>query len=370
MLFVLNTFAQTYNTRFKVLSADQSRLEVVLQINTSFGNNNQFGGGNFFTIPNMEAISFPLNPVHGVDYIYHNFYGGIYDSDVKFQDGTLPWIYPNLSINIFTEEYQATVVPSSPHWIDVVTLYFTVTDYTKLDTIIAGYRMQYTSIYSPDRITMWQPGEMGTLSYTYSPPVLMNAHIPFIQPYGVAPWNYNGTENVFALASGIYDWVLVEARGEIINNTQQIFHQTVGFLMSDKTIRGYNSGNIKFGNISGDYYIVVKHRNHLPVMSRNKFQISEGFSYGNYDFMTDTSKVYGGASALTRLADNTYWFIGGDTDRNGIVNVLDYAAIRNNLFSVGYHLGDTDNNGVVNVLDYRPIQNNLFKVSQIPTGIK
>lgn len=208
-----------------------------------------------------------------------------------------------------------------------------------------------------------------------------NAYIPLSQPFNIPPWNYNGTEHVSVLPSGVVDWVLVETRGLYAYqlDAQEVLYRRAGFLKTDGTIVATDNDTIRFGttfgdsiwrdinaqNTSGDFYFVIYQRNHIPVMSKNPVRFMDGYLSVNYDF-TNPTKVWKDTLGLSKLPDGSYSMIGGDADGNGIVNVLDYAPVSQNLFTTGYKRADTDNNGVVNVLDYAPIRNNLFRVNQLP----
>lgn len=208
-----------------------------------------------------------------------------------------------------------------------------------------------------------------------------NSYIPLNQPYNITPWNYNGTESVSSIPSGIIDWILVELRGLYVPqfNCQEVLYRRAGFLKNDGTIVGTDNDTIRFGttfgdgrwenipsqNTSGDFYLVIYHRNHIPVMSKKAIRFMEGYISVNYDF-TKPENVYPDSSAITKLSDGSYVMPGGDATGNGIVNVLDYTPISQNLFNTGYRMEDTDNNGVVNILDYGKVSNNLFKTNKLP----
>ena len=208
-----------------------------------------------------------------------------------------------------------------------------------------------------------------------------NPYIPLSQPFNISPWNYNGTESVTVLPTGVVDWVLVELRGLYAYqlDAQEVLYRRAGFLKTDGTIVAIDNDTIRYGttfaddrwanipahNESGDFHLVVYQRNHIPVMSKNPVRFMDGYISVNYDLSVPPN-VWKDSLGLTKLSDGTYTMIGGDADGNGIVNVLDYAPVSQNLFTTGYKRADTDNNGVVNVLDYAAVRNNLFKVNQLP----
>lgn len=84
--------------------------------------------------------------------------------------------------------------------------------------------------------------------------------IPLISPYESDP------KTVESLPAKTVDWVLVELRDK--NNSSQIVKSCTAFLLSDGNIVDSDGGSsLKFEVAEDNYYIVIKHRNHIPVMS-------------------------------------------------------------------------------------------------------
>ncbi|MFZ1289758.1 MAG: TIM-barrel domain-containing protein [Melioribacteraceae bacterium] len=102
--------------------------------------------------------------------------------------------------------------------------------------------------------------------------LLQNDLIPKSQPYNILPWNYEGSENVQEIPDNAVDWVLVELRTSEDVKSQI---RRAGFLMNDGVILALDGlSNLTFENVlNGDYYIVIYHRNHLPVMSSEKVHV-------------------------------------------------------------------------------------------------
>lgn len=187
--------------------------------------------------------------------------------------------------------------------------------------------------------------------------------IPLNQPYNSSPWNYLGNETVTTLPSGVVDWVLVELRSN--TNSNSMIGRRAGFIMSNGYIVDLDGINpINFPLVpAGEYYIVIRHRNHLSIMSASKVSLSS--SYVFYDFTDSLNKAYGN-EPMVLLADQKYAMYAGDGDANGAINVIDYGTVGNYLFQTGYFQGDLDLNGIVNVLDYGKTNQNLLKVSNVP----
>ncbi len=94
--------------------------------------------------------------------------------------------------------------------------------------------------------------------------------VPSGQPYNTAPWNYPGTETASVTSGGdIVDWVLVELRtGATPATATTVVATKAGLLKNNGTIVDADGfTNLNFNAAPGNYYIVVYHRNHLPIMS-------------------------------------------------------------------------------------------------------
>jgi len=92
------------------------------------------------------------------------------------------------------------------------------------------------------------------------------AKIPYEQPFIGLPWSYPGTESVSMIPENVVDWILVELRNNI--DTSIVEDSRAGFLLKDGKIVDLDGTSPLHFKVNGDtYYIVVKHRNHLSVMS-------------------------------------------------------------------------------------------------------
>ncbi len=185
--------------------------------------------------------------------------------------------------------------------------------------------------------------------------------LPLNQPYNVEPWNINREIIINNIAENYVDWVLVQVRDDLTNTK----YTKEAILTEDGIVLNPDGSSFSFlGLSSGEYYLVIKHRNHLSIMSAQKVLIEKSKSV-EYNFTDSQSKAYG-ENSMVRLDDSKYAMIAGDGDANGVINVLDFGAVANNILLRGYTQGDTDMNGSVNVLDYSYINRNLLKASNLP----
>lgn len=183
-------------------------------------------------------------------------------------------------------------------------------------------------------------------------------YIPLNQPFNTSPWNYNGEETVNSIPEDAVDWVLLELRSGTSSSTTKA--KRAAFIKTDGSIvdlNGVSKVRIK-GVEAGDYYLVIRHRNHLAIMSASKITLSSNPSL--YDFTTASNKAYGNGGQ-TSLGNGKYGMYAGDGNGNGTVNSAD----ANNTWkqqngNIGYHAGDYDVNGGVNIVD----KNDKWKINQ------
>jgi hypothetical protein len=88
----------------------------------------------------------------------------------------------------------------------------------------------------------------------------LNTNIPLDSPYSEDP------RTASSIPGNAVDWILVELRDK--NDSTKVLESKSAFLLQDKTIRELNGTSpLNFTLPADDYYIVIKHRNHLPIMS-------------------------------------------------------------------------------------------------------
>jgi hypothetical protein len=196
--------------------------------------------------------------------------------------------------------------------------------------------------------------------------------LPLFQPYNIAPWNYNGIENVSVIPNAdIVDWVLVELRdaAQPVDATEEtIVGKMAGFLLNDGLIvnlDGYSPLNFNV-TINDNLYIVVRHISHLDIIGANPANLIED-TY-EYDFTTSEYQVYGGMSGHKEIAVGIWGMISGDGNGDGIINIDDKNGTwLNQSGQSGYKTADFDMGGKVDNQDKNEKWlENINKESQIP----
>lgn len=101
----------------------------------------------------------------------------------------------------------------------------------------------------------------------------LGSSVPLTQPYSASPWSYTGSETTdlsFITTNNIVDWVYIELRtGSSAGNATTVVARRAALVKDNGVIVDTNGSiEIDFGSVnSGNYYIAVFHRNHLPIIS-------------------------------------------------------------------------------------------------------
>ncbi len=189
-----------------------------------------------------------------------------------------------------------------------------------------------------------------------------NNLIPNNQPYNTAPWNYNGMENYQTIPTNAVDWLLVQA---IDINNNSIIETRAVLLLADGSLEdtdgtiGLVFSDIVYGN---DYYLYIRHRNHLAIQSATPLTITDGTTV--FDF-TNPTNVMGNTEQVVLLDTNTYGLHAGDINGDGTINVMDFNAY---IFALSggsnnqYRLADTDLNGIIDITDFDTYRPNCRKI--------
>jgi len=191
-------------------------------------------------------------------------------------------------------------------------------------------------------------------------------YLPTVQPYSNAPWNYNGTENVpdgfFESHSNIVDWILIELRTGTGSGT--IVERKAGFITNTGVIVNIDGvSSLYFSEPKGNYYIVIYHRNHIPIMTSAPTSLD--YVSAQYDFTNSQTKAYG-TNAMVNLGGGYFGAYTGDTDGSRTVNATDRSNTWNQRNIQGYNGSDVDLSGTVNAADRSVVWNNRNVSSQVP----
>ena len=210
------------------------------------------------------------------------------------------------------------------------------------------------------------------------PVFFLGTETPVGQPYSVAPWNYNGTEgdafnfNILGVGKAGYDaavtdWVLVSLRTE--TTASSTICTQAGLLLKDGTITFPDACNCALTQ-GQEVYIVIEHRNHLPVMTPTKVAVTA--SGAAFDFRTQQSFVTFTGDGQKMLEGGVFGMFAANGDQiNTFGSRTDVNATDESIWTGSnssgdiYIIGDFDMNGDVNADDESLWLDNTGKSSDV-----
>jgi len=184
-------------------------------------------------------------------------------------------------------------------------------------------------------------------------------HLPLTSPYSEDP------RTVSSIPGDIVDWILVELR-ETYNSSaicsKSTFLRNDGHVVDDDGI----TEQVLMQVSEGEYYIVIKHRNHLAVMSAESVFLSPNYST-LYDFSLNRNKYYPNYSydynIIVEIEDSVWGMWAGDINQDGQVTTMDYTDWYNSAKAgdSGYKITDINFDIQVTTMDYTDWYNNAKK---------
>jgi large repetitive protein len=178
------------------------------------------------------------------------------------------------------------------------------------------------------------------------------------------PWNFR-TLQTFTLNLKVYLEGFYNGSTQIQDTIKVILANATSFAGADTSsaILGPDGScnGISFARAtSGNYWLVIKHRNHLETWS----SIVKYFNTStpvNYDFTTASSQAYGNNM---KQVGSAWVLYGGDANQDGMVSPLDYDTFRPQFGLDGYRSCDFNGDGYVDGYDL-PILNANFGKNKV-----
>jgi hypothetical protein len=141
------------------------------------------------------------------------------------------------------------------------------------------------------------------------------------------------------------------------------------FLKKDGSIIDTSGNNFPMFNLafSDSLFLVVRHRNHLAVMSSNALKNDGGDIY-TYDFTIAANKVFGGSEGYKDLGGGIFGLVAGDGNADGKIDLLDktgqWEVEAGNML---YHPGDYNCDTQIDNMDKDELWHvNRIFTSQVP----
>ncbi|RMG18812.1 MAG: hypothetical protein D6730_22410 [Bacteroidetes bacterium] len=176
-----------------------------------------------------------------------------------------------------------------------------------------GAQSTLTVAVEPKQIALdlraWLQGAYEPESGTMRTDLNQQGVLPYSQPYTSAPREY-----VAAFAPDVVDWVLVELRAK--EQPASVVASRAGLLLRNGKVVDPQSYDFLHFNVSaGSYYVVLKHRNHLPAFSNEPVKLSES-GLLKYDFTNPRNKSDGMVEVAQGCA-----LMAGDINQDGKVSL-------------------------------------------------
>ncbi len=230
-----------------------------------------------------------------------------------------------------------------------------------------GFESQAYTTYIEVDINVILQGPYDSNAQLMTDGLRQSGFIPNVQPYNVSPWNYEGIEMVGTgvlnetTNDAIVDWVLVELRDK--NNASSVLASAAALLQRDGDVVDAQDGQgaVRFEEFAADdYFVAIRHRNHLGCMSLNAIPLSS--SPTSVDFTSIST--YGTNSQHTINGLQVLW--SGDATSDGTINASDRSATWNQRNQNAYLGADVNMDGNCNAADRSTAWNNRNRGEQIP----
>lgn len=150
-------------------------------------------------------------------------------------------------------------------------------------------------------------GDMGTT-------LRDNGLLPTTSPYSEDP------RTVSSLPADIVDWILVELRTTPAGSavlSKSVLLRRDGRIVDDDGV----TTQIELDADAGSYYVVLRHRNHLSIMSASALALDPNTS-SLFDFTTAQTQAYG-TNPMTEVATGVFAMLSGDGNADGGVDAID-----------------------------------------------
>lgn len=116
------------------------------------------------------------------------------------------------------------------------------------------------------------------------------------------------------------------------------------------------------GSTYGEYYIVIRHRNHLPIMSATTVVMDS--SVVEYDFRPAATRSYG--LGAVQLPGGKFGMAAGYLNRTRGIGATDLARVRQSMSPGPAYLdADCDMDGAVTTTDLMLTRNNIGRLAVI-----
>ncbi len=161
----------------------------------------------------------------------------------------------------------------------------------------------------------------------------------------------------------IVDWIFLELRDK--NAPATVLFTRSALLQKDGDVVDLDGVSaVHFGHAAaGEYFVAVRHRNHLGAMTASAVSLSENAMALNF---TTASLATFGTAARVDLGSGVLGFWSGDLDVSGTIVAADRSLAWNNRNQTGYLIFDANLDGACSAADRSIVWNNRNRTQQLP----
>lgn len=149
---------------------------------------------------------------------------------------------------------------------------------------------------------------------THGMATALHGLLPLTSPY------YEDARQVDSIGVEVVDWVLVQLRnsasGAVVASKSAFLHKDGRIVAEDG-----RTNKVTLPAATGDYSVVVRHRNHLAIMSAGAVATRRDLP-SRYDFTTAQTQAYG-SNPMKQVEANVFAMLAGDGNGDGSVNNTD-----------------------------------------------
>ena len=245
------------------------------------------------------------------------------------------------------------------------------TNVTQLGQFAIGITMQ-GQLFVKAKAFLEGPYRWGSMATDLRKQGLIPKTPPDVYPHNVDPQRRLVVFD--SLPENTVDWVMLEF--DNVESTDIKFYKHC-LLLSDGTIVDSNGNHIKIPE-RGKYKVIIRHRNHLAVMTKDTIEVYPGIEEQLIDFTniaTVTNNFGPSLKMIDQRQDNSFVFglYAGDVNGDGIINDLDltndlsdYNLTWDNRNFIGYSIFDLTLSGIIHTRDLNITWNNRNIKSDVP----
>lgn len=232
----------------------------------------------------------------------------------------------------------------------------------RADTTLAGTD---TVLYYPFYTPKLRASVRAFLQGPYTTPGDSMRHL--LNTSGILATRFSGA----SIPTYAVDSINIELRNAQTAAGSTIRKFAPAWLLTDGTIRNFtNTANyVEFDTtIAGSYYLVVRHRNHLGIMSLASMKVDGSTSPTPYNFSTAQTQAFG-TNPMAAVGAR-FGLFAGDTNSDGFVTSTDFNAFNPKFVSAatGYEIPDWNLDGFVTSTDFNLFNPNFVsaRATQVP----